>query len=406
MNRNPRISALPAQYLFPEIRRHAQNYRERHPEAQLISLGIGDTTQPLPTCIAKAMAKRAEAMATQAGYTGYGPEEGELPLRLAIANEYARQGLPSAITSEEIIVSDGTKSDIGRLFQLFGPEVSVAVQDPAYPAYIEAAILAGIDKITLMPCTPENNFFPSLEALKHVDVIVWCSPNNPTGAASTYEQLKTLVDFAKANGSIILFDAAYAAYISEEMNTALPRSIYAIPGAEEVAIEMGSFSKSAGFTGIRLGWTVIPHALALSDGTSLHADFLRMIRTLFNGACTLSQAGGIAALSEEGRKTLSTVIGQYKQHARALVSTFEAQGFSVYGGRHCPYVWLHVPEHSSWELFTALLEERQLITTPGVGFGPTGESFLRLTAFTARHHFPQALSRLQALHDLLQTTLK
>lgn len=403
MNRNPRLSALPPQYLFPEIRKHANHYRKHHPDAQLISLGIGDTTQPLPLCIAEAMAKRAEAMATQAGYTGYGPEEGELPLRLVIANAYAQQGLPSVITPEEVIVSDGTKSDIGRLFQLFGPEVSVAVQDPAYPAYIEAATVAGIDKIMLMPCTPENDFFPSLEALKHVDVIVWCSPNNPTGTASTYEQLKTLVDFAKANGSIILYDAAYAAYIDDP---ALPRSIYAIPGAEEVAIEMGSFSKSAGFTGIRLGWTVIPHTLTLSDGTSLHADFLRMIRTLFNGACTLSQAGGIAALSEEGRNALSTVIAQYKQHARALVSIFKEQGFAVYGGLHCPYVWLHVPQRSSWELFTALLEKRQLITTPGVGFGRAGESFLRLTAFTAKHLMPQALSRLQNLQDLLQMQAK
>ena len=396
MQRNPRLAMLPPQYLFPEVRRHAQRYLERHPHAQLISLGIGDTTQPLPSCIAEAISKRACAMATETGYTGYGPEEGELVLRQAIAREYYgnQEGIAS-IAPDEIVISDGTKSDIGRLLQLFGPHISVALQDPAYPAYIEAACLAGIDSITLMPCTPENAFFPDLEKFPRSDLIIWCSPNNPTGTAATYDQLETLVAFAKKNRSIILYDAAYAAYIDDPK---LPRSIYAIPGAQEVAIEMGSFSKSAGFTGIRLGWTVVPHALRLHDGSCLYSDWLRLIRTLFNGASTLSQAGGIAALSQEGRVGLSEMVARYKQHARSLHTTLQEQGFSVYGGLHCPYIWLHIPPYSSWELFTALLEERHLITTPGVGFGPSGESFLRLTAFTSKHLMPEALRRLENMH--------
>lgn len=404
MQRNPRLKLLPAQYLFPQVRLHAQRYLEHHPDAKLISLGIGDTTQPIPSCIAEAMSKRAGAMATELSYTGYGPEEGELSLRQAIAREFygdnkatSTTSISSPISPDEIVISDGTKSDIGRLFQLFGPKTRIAVQDPAYPAYIEAACLAGIDSITLMPCTPENGFFPSLEKLPPCDLIVWCSPNNPTGAASTRSELEELVAYASAHQCIILYDAAYAAYIDDPT---LPHSIYAIPGAKEVAIEMGSFSKSAGFTGIRLGWTVVPHALRLHDGSCLHADWLRLIRTLFNGASTLSQAGGIAALSQEGRCALYETISLYKEHARALSATFREQGFSVYGGEHCPYVWLHFPQCSSWGLFTALLEQRHLITTPGVGFGPSGESFIRLTAFTSKHLMPEALRRLENLHTL------
>lgn len=398
MKRNPRLASLPPQYLFPEIRRHAQAYLEREPHAKLISLGIGDTTHPLPACIAQAMSERACAMATESGYTGYGPEEGELALRQAIAREcYGSHHGTLPIGVDEIIVSDGTKSDIGRLFQLFGPTVSMNVQDPTYPAYVEAAYLAGITSITLMSCTPENDFFPSLDQLPRSDLIVWCSPNNPTGHATTREQLEQLVRFAKANRSIILYDAAYAAYVDDPE---IPRSIYAIPGAKEVAIEMGSFSKSAGFTGIRLGWTVVPHTLQLHDGTSLRSDWLRIIRTLFNGASALSQAGGVAALKPEGQAALQEILALYKQHARALLATLHHQGFSVYGGIHCPYIWLHIPGHLSWELFSALLEERQLITTPGVGFGPSGESFLRFTAFTSKTLMPEALRRLENLHLL------
>lgn len=393
MKRNPRIASLPPQYLFPEVRRHAQRYLEGNPEAKLISLGIGDTTQPLPACIAQAIANRASSMATEAGYTGYGPEEGERPLRQAISKEL----YGSLITPDEIVISDGAKSDIGRLCQLFGPEATVALQDPAYPAYIEAARLAGITSITLMPCTPENDFFPHLEMFPRTDLIIWCSPNNPTGAAATRSQLEQLVAYAKANGSIILYDAAYAAFIDDPE---IPRSIYAIPGAKEVAIEMGSFSKSAGFTGIRLGWTVVPHTLRLHDGALLHSDWLRLIRALFNGASLLSQAGGLASLSDEGRTALNETISLYKQHAHALYNTFQEQGFSVYGGVHCPYVWLHVPKSSSWGLFRELLEERHLITTPGVGFGPSGESFLRFTAFTSKHLMPEALRRLKNLREL------
>lgn len=393
MQRNPRIASLPPQYLFPEVRRHAQRYLESHPDAKLISLGIGDTTQPLPLCIAQAIAERALSMSTEAGYTGYGPEEGELPLRQVIAKEL----YGSAILPNEIVISDGAKPDIGRLCQLFGKEANVSLQDPAYPAYIEAARLAGVTSITLMPCTPENSFFPDLEAFPRADLIIWCSPNNPTGAAATRSQLEELVAYAKANQSIILYDAAYAAFIDDPE---IPRTIYAIPGAKEVAIEMGSFSKSAGFTGIRLGWTIVPHTLRLRDGSLLHADWLRLIRALFNGASTLSQAGGLAALSAEGRSALNETLALYKQHARALYETFKEQGFSVYGGVHCPYVWLHIPKSSSWQLFHQLLEERNLITTPGVGFGPSGESFLRFTAFTSKHLMPEALQRLKNLRKL------
>lgn len=387
MLRNPRFNQLKGSYLFPEIAKRKRAFQEKVPEAKLISLGVGDTTEPIPNSIVKGLAHSAESLGSREGYRGYGPEQGVFSLREKIASVIYK----GHVQPEEVFVSDGAKCDISRLQLLFGSSVTVGVQDPAYPVYVDGSILAGVKKIHFFPCTPENNFFPDLEALPPIDLLYFCSPNNPTGAVATKEELEKLVAFAKKRGILLLFDAAYSSFIQEPH---LPRSIYEIPGAEEVAIEINSFSKIAGFTGVRLGWVVVPKALKYSDGSSIAADWNRVTTTIFNGASIISQAGGEAILEPKGQIEVASLATFYLENARLLRETLSEKKLTVYGGTNAPYLWVHFPERSSWDVFQELLEKYHLVTTPGAGFGPAGEGFIRFSAFGSRHAILEARQRL------------
>lgn len=402
VSRNANMAKLEAGYLFPEINRRKLAHLQKYPDALVISLGIGDTTEPIPEVITSAMAERSRALSTLEGYSGYGAEQGEKKLRAAIASTYYGD---LGIEDSDIFVSDGAKCDISRLQLLFGANVSIAVQDPSYPAYVDSGVILGqtgqFDKdvekygnIEYMRCNPENGFFPDLSSTPKTDVIFFCSPNNPTGAAATREQLTQLVKFAKKNGSIIVYDSAYGMYIADDS----PRSIYEIPGAKEVAIETSSFSKYAGFTGVRLGWTVVPNELLFSDGFSVAKDFNRIVCTCFNGASNISQAGGLACLSPEGLKAMRDVIDFYKENTEIIMDTFNSLGFNVYGGKNAPYVWVHFPGQSSWDVFAEILEKTHVVTTPGSGFGPGGEGFVRVSSFGHRANVLEAAKRFIQLY--------
>ncbi|KAH0660770.1 hypothetical protein KY289_029518 [Solanum tuberosum] len=402
VSRNENLAKLQAGYLFPEIARRRSAHMLKHPDAQIISLGIGDTTEPIPEVITTAMAKRAHELSTLSGYSGYGAEQGEKQLRASIASTYyANVGLEE----DEIFVSDGAKSDISRLQVLFGSNASMAVQDPSYPAYVDSSVIMGqtgqfqkdVEKygnIAYMRCTPENGFFPDLSSVPRTDIIFFCSPNNPTGSAASREQLTKLVQFAKDNGSILVYDSAYAMYICDDS----PKSIFEIPGAKEVAIEVSSFSKYAGFTGVRLGWTAIPKALLYSDGFPVAKDFNRIVCTSFNGASNIAQAGGLACLSPDGFKAMMDVVGYYKENTQIIMDTFNSLGYKVYGGKNAPYVWVHFPGRSSWEVFSEILEKTHVVTTPGSGFGPGGEGFVRVSAFGHRENVIEACRRFKELY--------
>jgi len=399
VERNANFDKLRAGYLFPEIARRRKAHQEAHPDAKIISLGIGDTTEPLPKSIADAMAKAAAGLATREGYSGYGAEQGQGPLREAIAKRF----YPGVRAADEIFVSDGSKCDIARLQMMFGPAHSVAVQDPSYPVYVDTSVMVGMTggyvegqgfgNVVYMPCSPANAFFPDLAAAKRTDIIFFCSPNNPTGAAATRKQLEQLVAFARKNGSILVYDAAYALYIS---NPDCPKTIYEIPGAEEVAIETCSFSKYAGFTGVRLGWTVVPKALKYAGGAPVHADWNRVMTTCFNGASNIAQAGGLAALSDAGYKDMLGLVAFYKENAAILKRCFEEMGFSVYGGSDAPYIWVGFPGKASWDVFAEILTKCNIVTTPGSGFGPAGEGFVRASAFGSRADIEEAVRRFKA----------
>ncbi|CAI5479760.1 unnamed protein product [Closterium sp. Yama58-4] len=403
VKRNHNIGKLQAGYLFPEIARRRRAHLEKHPDAKIISLGIGDTTEPIPDVITAAMAKRAQGLSTPAGYSGYGAEQGEQALRAAIcATWYSKLG----ITEDEVFVSDGAKCDIARLQMMFGADVTMACQDPSYPAYVDTSVMMGqtglyvpetqqFGDVTYLRCTPENDFFPDLSSAPRTDIIFFCSPNNPTGRAASRQQLQQLVDFARANGSIIVYDCAYAIYIEDDS----PKSIYEIPGADEVAIETGSFSKYAGFTGVRLGWSVVPAALRYADGHPVRADFNRVTCTCFNGASNVSQAGGLACLSPEGLEAMASLVSFYKENAAILKSTFQSLGFETHGGDNAPYVWVRFPGRSSWDVFAEILEKADIVTTPGSGFGPGGEGFVRASAFGNRANIEEAARRITKLYS-------
>lgn len=396
------MAKLQAGYLFPEIGRRRNAHIQKYPDAKVISLGIGDTTEPIPLPISSAMEAKARALSTPEGYSGYGAEQGEKPLRAAIAK---RLYADINIKETEIFVSDGAKCDIARLQLLFGQQVSMAVQDPSYPAYVDTSVMVGqtggfladvqqYDKIAYMKCSPDNSFFPDLGSVPRKDIIYFCSPNNPTGAAATRFQLEELVAYAKKNGSIIVYDSAYAIYMSDDN----PKSIYEIPGAREVAIETGSFSKYAGFTGVRLGWTVVPDELLYSDGFPVINDFNRVMSTCFNGASNIAQAGGLACLSTEGWKAMNEMVAFYKENTQILVDTFISLGFKTFGGVNAPYVWVQFPGRNSWDVFAEILEKAHIVITPGSGFGPAGEGFIRASAFGHRENILEASKRLKALY--------
>ncbi|MEI8125175.1 MAG: LL-diaminopimelate aminotransferase [Parachlamydiaceae bacterium] len=386
--RNSNFNKLKSNYLFPEINQRKQQFLARHPGVSLISLGIGDTTEPISPHITNGLVLGSSRLATADGYQGYGPEQGMKVLRERVAATF----YPGLIRPEDVFVSDGAKCDLGRLQTLFGRGVSIAVQDAAYPVYVDGSLILGVENIVLMPCPPENNFFPILEKMPRTDLIYFCSPNNPTGAVATRAQLQSLVAFAKANRSIIIFDSAYSHYIQDP---SLPRSIFEIPGAEEVAIEVGSFSKIAGFTGVRLGWTVVPEQLKYEDGFSVRADWNRLMSTLFNGASNIAQWGGCAVLEKEGLEEIDALRNFYMENTRLLKESLDASKQDVFGGENAPYLWVRFKGKSSWDIFQYFLEELHLVVTPGVGFGSGGEGFIRLAAFGHRENILQAAKKLK-----------
>ena len=395
-----RAPRLAAGYLFPEIGRRRNAYLEANPDAQpIISLGIGDTTMPVPPHILKGLTDGASKLGTKEGYSGYGAEQGQAMLREKIAENL----YDGKIDPSEVFVSDGSKCDIGRLQMMFGAGVKTAVQDPSYPVYVDTSVMMGqtgtMDQsvkqyggINYMPCNPENGFFPDLEAMPRADIIYFCSPNNPTGAAATKEQLQKLVDYANKVGSIIVFDAAYAPFIKSDD---VPKSILDIPGARTCAIEVNSLSKYAGFTGVRLGWTIVPKELKFADGSSVAADFNRIMCTVFNGASNIVQSGALAALDKEGLAEIGKLIDYYMENAKMLRETMLDIGLEVHGGTDAPYVFVDLKGKSSWDMFSKILEEAQVVTIPGAGFGPGGEGFLRLSAFAPRESCEEACKRLR-----------
>ncbi len=404
IKRNTGFSNLTAGYLFPEIAKRRREYASSHPSAKIISLGIGNTTEPLTPHIAKAMSDYAASLGTAEGYSGYGDEQGNTALREKIAKVFYND----KIAADEVFISDGAKCDIGRIQTLFGRNVNVAVQDPAYPVYVDGSVVygaagaktgAGYEGISYMSCLPENDFFPDLSKIQKDSLIYFCSPNNPTGAVATRAQLKELVDFANKNGCIIIFDAAYFCFIRDE---SLPKSIYEIEGAKTCAIEVNSFSKPAGFTGVRLGWSVVPSDLKYEDGTPVKNDWNRVMTTLFNGASNIAQAGGLAALDEEGLAEMKSLVDYYLENARimkeALTSEkFKVAGVEVYFDGNSPYLWVRFPNQKSWDVFDKILNECQIVTTPGSGFGPAGESFIRFSSFGHRADVEEACKRLFGL---------
>ncbi|XP_028076291.1 aminotransferase ALD1, chloroplastic-like isoform X1 [Camellia sinensis] len=399
--RNFNMERLRNNYLFPEISARELEHIKKYPNAEVIRLGIGDTTEPIPDIITSAMSDCARSLSTPDGYRGYGAEQGDKALRKAIAQTFYGD---LAVRDTEVFVSDGSQCDISRLQLLLGSNVTIALQDPSFPAYIDSSVIIGqagdfqyktgkYRNIEYMKCGPKNNFFPDLSNTSRTDIIFFCSPNNPTGHAASREQLEQLVEFARENGSIIVYDSAYAAYITDKS----PRSIYEIPGAREVAIEVSSFSKSAGFTGVRLGWTVVPEELLFSSGFPVVNDFNRIICTCFNGASIIAQAGGLACLSPEGYKAMLSVVDYYKENAQILLDTFASLGLKAYGGVNAPYVWVHFPGSRSWDVFSEILEKTHIITVPGSGFGPRGEEFIRVTTFGRRETILEASARLKSL---------
>ena len=378
---------LSESYLFAEIARKVNDYKKKHPEADVISLGIGDVTQPLAPAVVGALHKAADEMAVAASFRGYGPERGYDFLREAIVeNDFRRHGID--IEADEIFVSDGAKSDTGNFQELLSEKCVVAVTDPVYPVYVDSNLMAG-RTIFKLPCTPENGFVPELPK-GHVDVIYLCYPNNPTGTTLTKAQLKAWVDYATQEEALIFYDAAYEAYIQSED---VPHSIYEIPGASKCAVEFHSYSKTAGFTGIRCGYTVVPKTLRMP----LNALWNRRQCTKFNGASYLSQRAAEAIYTSQGKVQIKETISYYMKNAHVMRASLTDMGFKVYGGIDAPYLWVKTPGNMmSWEFFDWMLQSAHIVCTPGVGFGDKGEGFVRLTAFGTHENTVKALRRINS----------
>ena len=394
---------LPGSYLFSTIGKKERAYKEENPDKEVISLGIGDVTQPLVPAIIDALHGAVEEMAHAETFHGYAPDLGYEFLRRAIAkNDYQDRGCD--IAADEIFVSDGAKSDSGNIQEIFGTDNKVAVCDPVYPVYVDTNVMAGrtgeynrvrenFDGVIYMPCRKENGFLPEFPS-EVPDLIYLCFPNNPTGSAITKDELQKWVDYANKNGCVIIYDAAYEAYISEEN---VPHSIYECEGARTCAIELRSFSKNAGFTGVRLGFTVIPKEL-VRDGVSLHSLWARRHGTKFNGAPYIVQKAGEAVYSEAGKAQLKDQVGYYMRNAKLIHDELAKAGFSVSGGVNAPYIWLETPDKmTSWEFFDYLLKNANVVGTPGSGFGSHGEGYFRLTAFGTYENTLKAIDRIKSL---------
>ncbi len=400
---NPNFSKLPGSYLFSEIGRRVAAYSRENPDAPLIRLGIGDVTRPLVPAVTQAMARAVAEMGTSGGFHGYGPEQGYDFLRQAIAeHDYRARGV--AVDPEEIFVSDGAKSDCGNIGDIFGPDNVVAVCDPVYPVYVDSNAMAGRagdydpatgrwSRLVYLPCVRENGFVPAIPEGR-ADMVYLCFPNNPTGAMATRAQLKAWVDWANANGSVILYDSAYEAFISEPD---LPHSIFEIEGARTCAIEFRSFSKTAGFTGTRCAYTVVPRELE-REGVSLNALWNRRQTTKFNGVPYVVQRGAQAVYTPEGQAQVRETISYYQRNARVIREGLSRAGLEVYGGVNAPYIWGKTPhDMGSWDFFDLLLRRAHVVTTPGAGFGPSGEGYIRVTAFWEAQQAVQAVERIQSV---------
>ncbi len=400
---NDHYLKLAGGYLFPEIGRRVRAFQEANPKAEIIRLGIGDVVLPIPASIREAMHRAIDEMGAEATFRGYGPEQGYDFLRNAIA-EHDFKARGANVSPDEVFVSDGSKCDSGNIQEIFATAARVAVPDPVYPVYVDTNVMAGrtgaasetgaYQGITYLSCTEANGFRPAPPD-RPVDLVYLCFPNNPTGAVATKAELETWVRWAKANDSVLLYDAAYEGYIRDP---ALPHSIYEIPGAREVAIEFRSFSKLAGFTGLRCGYVVIPKELVGVDASGnpveLHRLWLRRQTTKFNGASYPIQAGAAACYTAEGRRETRASIDYYMENARIIRAAIGAAGLRVYGAENAPYAWIKTPIGvGSWELFDRLLQQAHVVSTPGAGFGACGEGFIRLSAFGKRDRIEEALAR-------------
>lgn len=401
---NENYLKLPGSYLFAEIARRVTTFKNEHPTANVIRLGIGDVTKPLPSAIVKAMHDAVDEMAHAETFRGYGPEQGySFLINKIIETDYAARGI--SLGDDEIFVSDGSKSDVGNIQEIFGINNIVAITDPVYPVYLDTNVMAGrtgelkdgmFEKVTYLPCNAENQFKPALPDHK-VDLIYLCSPNNPTGTTLSKSELKKWVDYAKANDAIILYDAAYEAYIREED---VPHSIYEIEGAKEVAIEFRSFSKNAGFTGTRCAFTVVPKTVMgkKSNGEEYPLNKLwnRRHTTKFNGTPYIVQQGAAAVYTPDGQQQIKAIVDYYMTNAKIIREGLTSAGIESFGGINAPYIWLKTPNNmSSWSFFDKLLNEANIVGTPGTGFGPSGEGYFRLTAFGNRENTEEAVERIK-----------
>ena len=406
---NDNYLKLKAGYLFPEIGRRVKVFCDANPEAakRVIRCGIGDVTEPLPPAVIAALHRAVDEMASRATFRGYGPEQGYDFLRSAIAkNDFRDHGLD--VADDEVFVSDGSKCDCGNILDVLGHQNQLAISDPVYPVYVDTNVMAGhtgdadangaYAGILYLPCTPENGFIPE-PPKEHADIIYLCSPNNPTGAVATRAQLEAWVSYALAHKAIILFDAAYEAYIADP---AIPHSIYEIPGARQCAIEFRSFSKNGGFTGTRCAYTVVPKSLLAATRTGeyqpLHPLWNRRMATKFNGVSYIVQRAAEALYSADGKAQVAALIAHYMGNARVLVTGAKAAGLTVYGGVNAPYIWVQTPAgYNSWMVFDKILNDANVVITPGSGFGSKGEGYFRISSFNSRANAEEVARRLQAL---------
>ena len=399
---NQNFQKLPGSYLFSDIAKRIQAFSQANPEADIIRLGIGDVTRPLTPTIIKAMHDAVDEMGTEEGFHGYAPDLGYDFLREAIAGEYRDRGVD--ISEDEVFVSDGAKSDSAAIQELFAADTRIAVTDPVYPVYVDSNVMAGRcgtwdaktgrwTDIIYLPVTAANHFVPEFPS-RIPDVVYLCLPNNPTGTTLTRSQLQDWVDWANQKGVLIIFDAAYEAYIKEPD---VPHSIYECEGARSCAIELRSFSKNAGFTGVRLGFTLVPKDLQ-RDGVSLHSMWARRHGTKFNGAPYITQRAGQAVYSPDGQEEIRGLVAYYMNNAAIIREGLAGAGFEVYGGVNAPYIWLKTPgEMTSWDFFDYLLREVHIVGTPGSGFGPSGEHYFRLTAFGTYENTLRAVDRIKKM---------
>ena len=397
MNINTHLATMPAGYLFAEVAKRVKAYQAENPQSSLLRLGIGDVTRPLCRAAVDAMKKAADEMGTFEGFHGYGPDFGyDFLIDAIIAGDYTARGID--IGRDEVFISDGAKTDVGNLQELFAADARIAVTDPVYPVYVDSNAMAGRlgtyqggkwSNLIYLPTNAENGFVPPLPREK-ADVIYLCYPNNPTGTVLTKDQLKVFVDYALANDSLIIFDAAYKAFITDD---SIPRSIYEVPGARQCAIECCSFSKTAGFTGTRCAYTVIPRDLAFSGG-NFNKMWGRRQSTKMNGVSYPVQRAAAAVYSPEGQEQIMESIRYYHENARVIREGLQKAGVGVYGGVHSPYVWMKTPGNmKSWDFFDLLLRKANVVGTPGEGFGPCGEGYFRLTAFNTLENTRAAVER-------------